>query len=74
MKIYTTKENIEKLEKNHSDYHTNEKQIEDAIISYENTIRQLEEEIDVYIAKEWAYQQEIEELKSQISRYQNTIE
>ena len=74
MKIYTTKENIEKLEKNHSDYHTNEKQMEDAIISYENTIRQLEEEIDVYIAKEWAYQQEIEELKSQISMYQNTIE
>ena len=73
MKVYTTKENIEKLEKNINDYYDNEKQLQDTKISYENKIYKLEEEINEYLAKEWEYQQKIEELESRIIMNHNNM-
>ena len=71
VKIYTTKENIERLKKNYKNYINEQVQRENMINSYENRIGELEEQIDEYIEKEWNYKNQIESLKDQLTYYEN---
>lgn len=72
IKIYTTKENIEILKKNFKDYHDMEVQTQKEINNYENEINGLQQKVDEYIQKEWEYKEEINDLKNQLSMYEDS--
>ena len=74
VKVYTTKENIEILKKNYKDYTDIEVQHQNTINSYEKEINELQQKIDNYIQKEWEYKEEINNLKNQLSMYENNNE
>ena len=74
VKVYTTKENIEKLKKNYKDYTDIEVQHQSTINYYENEINELQKKVDNYIQKEWEYKEEINDLKNQLSMYENNNE
>ena len=74
VKIYTTKENIDILQKNYKDYTEAEVQHQNMINYYENEINELQQKVDEYIQKEWEYQEEINNLKSQLSMYNSNDE
>ena len=74
VKIYTTKENIDILKKNYKDYTEAEVQHQNMINYYENEINELQQKVDEYIQKEWEYQEEINNLKSQLSMYDSNDE
>jgi len=71
IKIYTTKENIEMLKKNHNDYNDYEVQHQNIINSYEKEINELEEKINEYVKKEEDYKEEITNLKNQLFMYES---
>ena len=71
VKVYTTKENIEKLKKNYDNYTNEEVQRQNMINSYEKRIEELQQQIDEYVQKEWYYQEEINNLKDELSIYKN---
>lgn len=62
IKIYTTKENIEVLKKNYSEYTNKQKEESNIIDSYEKRIDELENIVDKYIEKEREYKDKINEL------------
>lgn len=74
VKVYTTKENIDKLKKNYKDYTDIEVQHQSTINYYENEINDLQQKVDNYIQKELEYKEEINDLKNQLSLYENNNE
>ncbi|MBQ7140483.1 MAG: helix-turn-helix domain-containing protein [Bacilli bacterium] len=74
IKIYTTKENINILKKNYENYTDVEVQHQNTINAYEKRINELYQTIDEYAEREWEYQEEISNLKNQLSMYENNEE
>lgn len=71
IKIYATKENIDKLKNNRKIYYGEIESNNNLINSYENRIDELQQKVDEYAQKEWEYEQKISILKDQLVKYEN---
>lgn len=70
IKIYSSKENIDKLKKNHDKFINIEIQNQNIINDYEKRINELSNKLSTYISKENNYIEEINNLKEQLKVYQ----
>ena len=70
IKIYSSKENIDKLKKNHDKFISLEIQNQNMINDYEKRINELSNKLSTYISKENTYIEEINNLKEQLKIYQ----
>ena len=71
IKVYSTKDNINKLKDNYTNYISAENEIQNTINYYEKQVNELEQKLNEYSLKEEYYLEQINTLQDQVTYYKN---